>query len=113
MRKSQLELLFERQVGELVEALGVEAPVAEHRFHPVRRWRFDFAWPERKLAVELEGGVWSQGRHTRGQGFVDDCEKYNAAAVMGWTVLRLPGPQVEDGTGLGLVREALQCRMQT
>jgi len=53
-----------------------------------RRWRFDFAWPDWKLAVEIEGGVFAHGRHTRGKGYEADCEKYNAAAVLGWTVLR-------------------------
>ena len=54
-----------------------------------RRWRFDRAWPEHKVAVELEGGVYTQGRHTRGKGFEADCEKYNQATAMGWRVFRL------------------------
>lgn len=62
--------------------------VAEHRFHPSRKWRFDLAIPEMKIAIELEGGVFTNGRHTRGQGYVNDCEKYNAANVLGWNVLR-------------------------
>ena len=64
--------------------------VAEFRFHPARRWRFDFANPGAawRLAVEIEGGIFSRGRHTRGAGFLRDCEKYNTAALHGWTVLR-------------------------
>lgn len=54
-----------------------------------RKWRFDRAWPEHKVAVELEGGVYTQGRHTRGAGFETDCEKYNTATAMGWRVFRL------------------------
>lgn len=68
---------------------GIPAPVREHRFHPVRRWRFDFAWPLQKIAVEVEGGVWTRGRHTRPSGFVRDMEKYNTAAALGWRVLRV------------------------
>jgi very-short-patch-repair endonuclease len=64
--------------------------VVEHRFHPERRWRFDIAWPDLKVAVEVEGGVFVRGRHNRPTGFINDCEKYNAAAVMGWRVLRFP-----------------------
>lgn len=72
--------------------------VQEHRFHKIRYWRFDFAWPEFKVAVEIEGGVWVKGRHNRGAGFIEDCHKYNEAARMGWTVLRFPTQEVENGT---------------
>lgn len=63
------------------------APVREYRFHAGRRWRFDFAWPEYQLAVEMDGGVYAAGRHTRGAGYEKDCEKGNAAQLDGWTVL--------------------------
>ena len=62
--------------------------VEEHRFHPTRRWRFDFAFVAQRLAVEVEGGVWTGGRHTRGYGYAADCEKYNEATRLGWRVLR-------------------------
>lgn len=61
----------------------------EHRFAPPRRWRFDFAHPASRVAVEVEGGVWRRGRHNRPKGFIADCEKYSAAALAGWTVVRL------------------------
>ncbi len=60
----------------------------EYKFHPKRKWRFDFADPANKVAVEIDGGVFAGGRHTRGAGFRADCEKINAAAVLGWRVLR-------------------------
>lgn len=62
--------------------------VAEYRFHPSRMWRADFAIPSAKILIEIDGGVWSGGRHTRGSGFVGDMEKLNAAAVLGYRVLR-------------------------
>ncbi len=68
--------------------------VPEFRFHPTRKWRFDFAWPEHKVAMEIEGAVWVRGRHTRGSGFVKDMEKYNAAASLGWRVFRFTPQQV-------------------
>lgn len=70
------------------KAHGLPEPVAEFRFHK-REWRFDFAFTEAKIAVEFEGGVWTQGRHTRPGGFLRDMEKYNEAAILGWRVLRV------------------------
>ncbi len=75
--------------------------IREHKFHPKRRWRFDFAlalphpW---KIAIEVEGGIWSGGRHTRAIGYSKDCEKYNAATVLGWSVLRYPATEIGDET---------------
>ena len=92
MAKSKLE-------DKLVRILAdVDVPTyqREHRFHPTRRWRFDFAWPDHKLAVEVEGGAWTGGRHTRGSGFVADCDKYNAATVLGWRVLRFTTSHLRD-----------------
>jgi very-short-patch-repair endonuclease len=68
-------------------ALGVRGAVAEHRFDAVRKWRFDFAWPKHKLAVEVQGGTWSGGRHTRGAALRKEWEKLNAAATAGWRIL--------------------------
>jgi len=60
----------------------------EFHFDPDRRWRFDVAFPYYKIAVEIEGGTWSGGRHNSGAGFKKDAEKYNTAASKGWLVLR-------------------------
>ncbi len=78
-------------VGDFLYALslqGAPAPVREHRFCPGRRWRFDFAWPEVKVYVEIEGGTFVGGRHVRPLGYAKDCEKYNAATLAGWAGLR-------------------------
>jgi very-short-patch-repair endonuclease len=80
--------------------------VAEFRFHPKRRWRFDFAFPSQMVALEVEGGVWSHGRHTRGSGYVKDLEKYNAAAALGWQVLRVTPQQVRSGAVIDILRES-------
>lgn len=60
----------------------------EYRFHDTRKWRFDYAIPSKKIAVEIEGGAWINGRHNRAKGFIADMEKYNTAAAMGWRLLR-------------------------
>ncbi|HFD40871.1 MAG TPA: DUF559 domain-containing protein [Anaerolineae bacterium] len=73
---------------------GAEPPVREMRFHPIRRWRFDFAWPEARLAVEVDGGQWLArgGRHNTDA----DRRKLNAAAVLGWRVLRYSGAMLDE-----------------
>ena len=90
-----------------IEQSNLPEPVREYRFHSERKWRFDFAWPEIRAAVEIEGGVRSQGRHVRGQGFIDDCEKYNEAALLGWTVLRFPGDWISDGQAIRYIERLI------
>ena len=79
------------------KALGLPIPEKEVRFHPTRRWRFDWGFPLTKLAVEQDGGVWVQGRHSRGAGQIKDMEKLNEAAILGWRILRFTPSQVETG----------------
>ena len=77
--ESNLERTFDtllKQVG------GCPAPVKEYRYAKPRRWRFDRAWPEQKVAVELDGGVYTQGRHTRGAGYEKDCEKLTTSSEL-------------------------------
>jgi very-short-patch-repair endonuclease len=64
-------------------------PVREHRFHPVRRWRFDFAWPHLMVAVEIQGfgGNQRAGGHHSITGLTRDAEKTRAAILEGWTVI--------------------------
>jgi hypothetical protein len=97
---SQLETLLYAQI----EQAGLPLPELEYRFHPVRKWRFDFAWPECKIAAEAEGATWSRGRHTRGSGFAKDCEKYNEAALDGWFVFRFTGGMIECGGAIEMLR---------
>jgi very-short-patch-repair endonuclease len=88
---------------------GLPEPLREYRFAQEigRQWRADFAWPDSMVLAEAEGGVWTKGRHVRGQGFIDDCEKYNTAALLGWTVLRFPPVMIADGTAVKMIRKAL------
>ena len=88
-------------------------PIEEFRFHPPRRWRFDYAWPmldhSRPVALEVNGGVWAQGRHTRGVGYLGDMEKLNRAQLDGWTVLQCTPQQVTSGAIVPMLKEALWC----
>jgi hypothetical protein len=72
----------------ILASLKIPVPIKEHVFHPTRKWAFDYAWPDHMIALEVEGGVWNQGRHNRGKGFLNDMEKYNAAGMLGWRVFR-------------------------
>ena len=78
--------------------LGGPVLDTEVRFHPDRRWRFDYCHLATRTAIELEGGAHSRGRHTRGAGFIGDCHKYNAAARLGYTVFRLATGMVQPDT---------------
>jgi very-short-patch-repair endonuclease len=91
---------------------GLPEPTPEHRFHPIREWRFDWAFLDFQVAIEIEGGVWTEGRHTRGAGFVEDMRKYNEAAVLGWTVLRVTPEQLYTGDTLDLLLRAISLRSE-
>lgn len=81
--------------------------VKEFRFHPKRKWRFDYAFPAVKLALEVEGGVWTRGRHTRPQGFLNDIEKYNTATLLGWRVLRTTPDELYTNGTLNMLNFAI------
>jgi hypothetical protein len=69
--------------------------VKEYRFHVARRWKFDYYHEPTMTAIELEGGLYSGGRHSRAEGYLSDIEKYNAASMQGIVILRLGTGQVD------------------
>lgn len=92
--------------------------VTDYRFHPEREWEFDYAWPDRKIAFELEGGIWGKrckickmwiqgGRHVRGKGYQEDCLKYSEAAVLGWRIIRCTPEMCKNGIMMGLLERAM------
>lgn len=87
---------------------GLPKPTAEWRFHAIRRWKLDWAFLSEKLAVEVDGGAWTAGRHTRGKGFEADIEKYAEAMCLGWTILRVTPKQIENGQALTWVDRILR-----
>jgi len=90
------------------QAAHLPIPIREHRFAPPRRFRFDFAWPEYQLAAEVDGAVWTGGRHARGAGIESDCEKFNLAIVNGWKVCRFTVGMVADGRALNTLERLLR-----
>lgn len=87
--------------------------VKEHKFHPTRKWRFDYAIPEHKIALEVEGGVWTGGRHTSPKGFLNDMEKYNTATLMGWRVFRTIPDELHTNATLQMLRTAMASSAAT
>lgn len=116
-----------------IEIHGLPKPVKEHRFHPSRKWAFDFCWPRQMAALEVDGGVYGRpvvchncgqtvkrhlknggtvvvregGRHNTGTGFENDAEKLNEAAVLGWLVIRVTPKMIEDGRAIAWLEKAL------
>jgi len=84
----------------ILKSGGVEEPEKEYRFHPVRKWRFDYAWVKRRVALEIDGAVYTRGGHTRGKGYTNNREKDAEALCLGWRVLRVTTGQVESGEAL-------------
>lgn len=87
---------FEAKLARELKTLKIEFE-QEFEFHPKRKWRADFHLVGKKILVEVEGAIWSGGRHTRGKGYIGDMEKYNAATMMGFQVLRFSTDQVKSG----------------
>ena len=91
-----------------LRAAGLPEPEREYRFVPRRLFRADFAWPERKILLEVEGGIFRRDpSHSSISGIKRDIEKQNQAAILGYRVLRVHSDMVHDGSALALVERAL------
>ncbi|MGL6537866.1 hypothetical protein ACSZNU_17920 [Aeromonas hydrophila] len=93
-RSLQVKTLCERVLAQFI---GFPEPTTEFVFHPHRKWRLDFAWPAEMIAVEVHGGIYSGGRHTRGRGFIEDRTKMNSAQLLGWVVLEVAPEHIKSG----------------
>lgn len=92
-----IDITYEEKLAQLLLPFFDEESIQkEYKFHSKRRWRFDLAIPSLKLAFEIEGGTWRGGRHVNPIGFAKDCEKYNAATRLGWSVFRLVPSMLEE-----------------
>ncbi|GAA4434707.1 hypothetical protein GCM10023188_25980 [Pontibacter saemangeumensis] len=107
--EKQLEEALQRhRIHQLEKATGQQV-IAELEFHPERKWRFDFFLPAAGVAIEVEGGVWTEGRHTRGKGYIGDMEKYNTAQAMGFRVLRFTPDQLLSPKAISIIKQAIQA----
>lgn len=100
--KTVFQQIIEKEIGLIVQA--------EYKFHDVRKWRFDYAIVSKKIAIEVEGGAFTNGRHTRGKGFINDMEKYNEATATGWAVLRFTPTQLLDLKTIEKIRQTVNYR---
>lgn len=107
-KRAKRTALEDRLAGQM-RASGLPLPVREHRFDAVRRWRFDFAWPEWMLAVEVDGGEWVRGNHYRSEGLAADREKTLAADRAGWQVLHFTGGAVRSGAAVQALAEVMRA----
>jgi very-short-patch-repair endonuclease len=104
MSKSELEELLAFQI----RAAGLPEPEREFRFDKVRLFRADFAWPDHRLLVEVEGGIWmSKGGHNTGRGILRDIEKGNLAASNNWLYLRFAPEHINSGQALDVIEDVL------
>lgn len=94
----------------LCKSYGIKGVSSEHIFAKElgRKWRFDFAIIEHKIAIEIEGGVWIAGRHNRGSGFIKDMEKYNTAAMLGWRILRFTPQQINQENTYLMIKQTIE-----
>lgn len=107
---------LEKQFMRLVSRHQLPQPVREYRFHPVRKWRLDFAWPLLKVAVEVDGNTFADrstpGNHAVGKAYQRDCIKNNAAQLEGWAILRADREMVGTDEFGVLVRQMLERRLE-
>ena len=108
VKATRLEEIFALQI----RAMKLPVPVREYRFHSKRKFRLDFAWPELKIAVEVDGGTFSNGRHVRGMGYRNDCIKINLASCSGWVVLRGDSKMVKSGELLESLEQLIKSKTE-
>ena len=106
MSKSALEAELALQI----RALGLPEQVREYTAVEGRKFRFDFAWLEHRLLVEVNGGTYTKGAHSTGRGIARDYEKANLATLDGWRVLMFDGKAVKSGVAVEVIRQALEAK---
>jgi len=122
-RPGSVEVTAAVEIGEPLPGGLPPGAVPEYQFDGTRKWRFDWAWPAQRVALEIEGGIYGRGKkcpacgrravagHTSIQRLKTDMEKYNAAVILGWRLIRVTPDQFNDGSAAALV--AILLRRET
>lgn len=95
---------------ELVHRMTGFDVTPEHRFHPARKWRIDYAIIDHKIAIEQEGGAYTNGRHTRPMGFIADMEKYNELTRAGWRLIRVTPQKLMSMNTINLIKDLINAK---
>jgi len=99
---------LEDELENVLKLVKIKGFVREYRFHPKRKWRLDFAWVDRKIGVEVEGGIWlPKSGHNTGVGITRDIDKGNALVLLGWRVLRVTEKMIKTGQAIDLIETVL------
>lgn len=96
----------------ILKARKMPTPELEYRFHPVRKFRLDYAWVDAKVGLEVDGGIWTGGAHGRGTGITRDQEKTNLAAGLGWRILRCTPSKLFADEIIDYIARALEWRVE-
>jgi len=100
---SHLEVMLDDQMA----LAGLPAPEGEFYAIPGRRFRWDFAFPDKKVLIEVQGAIWVKGGHSTGTGISRDAEKLNLATLAGWRTLIVTADMIKDGRALAWIQEIL------
>ena len=98
---------LERKIPDQIKMYGLPEPETQAMLIPGRKWRWDMAWPSKRLAVEIQGGIWTHGKHGRGSGIIQDMDKLNAATLAGWRVLQFAVNHVDSGEAVATIEKAI------
>lgn len=99
---------LERALDTAIHLAGLPRPERELKLIPGRKFQSDFVWQAARLIVEVEGGTYNGGRHTRGKGFESDAFKYNTLTLMGWKVIRVTAAHIKSGEALQWIEWGLE-----
>ena len=110
VKRPKARSTLEETLALQIRAEKLTEPVREFRFAPERQYRADFGWELERLLVECEGGIWTNGAHTRGAHFESDAEKYNLASELGYTVLRYTERSIKNGSAVAQIARFLKVR---
>lgn len=99
---------LERALDTAIHLAGLPRPERELKLIPGRKFQSDFVWQAARLIVEVEGGTYNGGRHTRGKGFESDAFKYNELTCLGYKIIRVTGKHIKDGSALKWIERILE-----